>query len=244
MPLARPEDVHERRGRAPPVTHEEVRTWQENPASRAERARSPRTRPRERARVPRTSTSLSATSRTATSASGSWRSDWLRSRAGRRPPGAHRRDRGEAQSHGRRARRRQGRRRPVRGGLHRLRDCARRAGCPRTQDDFCDRSIPASSYAYSPRMRGPSLPAMRSDALRPALPAYAGTINRPAYEERDLQVFPCANGGVSMAFEADEVALVVFRVRFELTLFDVSDVLVEVRAVWRVPSRNREGGGQ
>lgn len=47
-----------------------------------------------------------------------------------------------------------------------------------------------------------------------------------------------------MAFEADEVAFVVFRARFELTLFDVSDVLVEVRAVWRVPSRNREGGGQ
>ena len=45
-----------------------------------------------------------------------------------------------------------------------------------------------------------------------------------------------------MAFEADEVALVVFRACFELTLFDVSDVLVEVRAVWRVPSRNREGG--
>lgn len=44
-----------------------------------------------------------------------------------------------------------------------------------------------------------------------------------------------------MAFEADEVALVVFRARFELTLFDVSDVLVEVRAVWRVPSRNRKG---
>ena len=73
---------------------------------------------------------------------------------------------------------------------------------------------------------------------------HGGGINRPAYEERDLQVFPCANGGVSMAFEADEVALVVFRARFELTLFDVSDVLVEVRAVWRVPSRNREGGGQ
>ena len=29
--------------------------------------------------------------------------------------------------------------------------------------------------------------------------------------------------GVSMAFEADEVAPVVFRARFELTLFDASD---------------------
>lgn len=67
---------------------------------------------------------------------------------------------------------------------------------PRTQDDFCDRSIPASSYACSPRMRGPSLTAMRSDALRPVLPAYAGTINRPAYEGCDLQVSPCANGGI------------------------------------------------
>lgn len=28
-----------------------------------------------------------------------------------------------------------------------------------------------------------------------------------------------------MAFEADEVAPVVFRARFELTLFDVSDVM-------------------
>ena len=40
----------------------------------------------------------------------------------------------------------------------------------------------------------PALDAMRADALRPVLPAYAGTINRPAYEGHDLQVSPCANG--------------------------------------------------